>query len=133
MGIVHDAIARAIARSHAWQIVPSGVTALNYLGLSTQGSNKYEYSRSGQYKTYQIGEAEISFKRRSSKEILHLSPKSALVVQAAKECGPLISDGTIKKIKGYLSEKEKALLQKERSLVTQWIFEVIKRICALEH
>ena len=37
-----DAIAKAIARAHGWTIIPSGETALNILGLSTQVTAQWQ-------------------------------------------------------------------------------------------
>lgn len=47
-----DAIARAIARAYGWTILPSGATALNLLGLSTQVPAAWEYFSDGPTKTY---------------------------------------------------------------------------------
>ena len=38
-----NAVAEAIARKNNWTIVPNGNTALNLLGLSTQGPANWEY------------------------------------------------------------------------------------------
>ena len=121
-------VANAIARNYNWQISPTGLTSLNLLGLSTQVTNKYEYFSSGQYKTYDIGKFNISFKHKSSKELINLSYKSSLVVQAVKELGSDINEEIIQKIKRMLSKEEKAILLHETGNVTKWIFEVVKRI-----
>lgn len=121
-------VANAIARNYNWQISPTGLTSLNLLGLSTQVTNKYEYFSSGQYKTYDIGKFNISFKHKSSKELINLSYKSSLVVQAIKELGSDINEEIIQKIKRMLSKEEKAILLRETGNVTKWIFEVVKRI-----
>ena len=124
-----EEVIKAIARNYNWKICPSGLTALNLLGLSTQVTNSYEYYSSGQYKTYEIGKITIYFKHKSSKELLGLSYKSSLVVNAIKELGPNIDEQSIAKISNHLSEKEKNILLHETSGVTKWIYEVIKRIC----
>lgn len=124
-----EEVAMAIARNFNWKISPSGLTALNLLGLSTQVTNSYEYYSSGQYKTYEIGKITILFKHKSSKELLGLSYKSSLVVNAIKELGPNIDEQSINKISNHLLLKEKNDLIHETSGVTKWIYEVIKKIC----
>lgn len=127
-----EEIAKAIARNYNWKIAPSGLAALNLLGLSTQVVNSYEFFSSGQYKTYKIGAITICFKHKSSKELLDLSYTSSLVVNAIKELGPSIDEQSICVIKKRLSTKEKVTLLREASGVTKWIYEIIKIICNQE-
>lgn len=127
-----EEVAKAIARNYNWKISPSGLTALNLLGLSTQVTNSYEYYSSGQYKTYKINKFIISFKHKSSKELLDLSYMSSLVVNAIKEIGPNIDEQSLERIKNRLSSKEKNNLIHETSGVTKWIYEVIKKLCNQE-
>ena len=124
--------AKAIARNYNWQISPSSSTALNLLGLSTQVTNNYEYYSSGQYKTYEVGKMTINFMHRSSKELLNLSYKSSLVVQAIKALGTEIDNIMILKMQKQLTVLEKRALLEEASGVTKWIYEIIKRICTQE-
>ncbi len=123
-----EEVAKAIARNYSWKISPSGLMALNLLGLSTQVTNCYEYYSSGQYKTYQIGNIVINFKHKSSKELLNLSYKSSLVVNAIKELGPSIDSESILRIKNRLSKEEKEILLIEANGATKWIYEIIKKI-----
>ena len=67
---------------------------------------------------------------KSSKELLNLSYKTSLVVQAIKSLGTTIDDESINKIKVHLSEKEKSTIVREANGVTKWIYEIIKKICA---
>lgn len=127
-----EEVAKAIARNYNWKTSPTGLTALNLLGLSTQVTNRYEFYSSGQYKAYEIGRITIYFKHKSSKELLDLSYKSSLVVNAIKELGPSIDNQTIESIRKMLSSKEKTNLLNETGNVTKWIYEIIKRICGEE-
>ncbi|MBI1349412.1 hypothetical protein GC163_24360 [bacterium] len=47
-----DAIARAIARAHGWTLIPTGESALNLLGLSTQIPAQWQYLSDGPTKRY---------------------------------------------------------------------------------
>lgn len=121
-------VAYALARNFNWTIVPNDVIALNYLGLSTQVPNKYQYFSSGPYKKYNIGNIEIEFSHRSSKEILGYSFKTSLVIQSLKSLGPNVGDETIEYLKKHLSSKEKKTLLLETQNTTKWIYEKIKLI-----
>ena len=128
-----ESVAYAIARNNNWKLAASGKTALNLLNLSTQVPYNYEYYSSGQYKTYKIGNISIHFKHKSSKELLGLSYKSSLVVQAIKELGQKISELDISKIRNGLSIKERKTLLNEAAGVTKWVYEIIKIICEPEY
>ena len=52
-------IALALARNYNWTIAPSGDTALNLLGLSTQVPAKWDYISTGPYRSYDIGKAQL--------------------------------------------------------------------------
>ena len=80
---MHD-IARKIAAHHRWSIVPSGETALNALGLSTQVPSEYIYSSDGPYRRYLIGGIALSFRHKSTRFIKGMSYKTALFVEAMK-------------------------------------------------
>ena len=54
-----DKIAQAIARNYGWTIVPSGDTALNMLGLSTQVPAVYVYASDGAYKEYKVNNTSL--------------------------------------------------------------------------
>ena len=127
-----EEVSKAIARNYNWATSPTGLTALNLLGLSTQVTNSYEFYSSGQYKTYQIGKIAIRFKHKSSKELLNLSYKSSLVVNAIKELGPSLDESSITYIREQLSREERVVLLNEASGVTKWIYEIIKKICSQE-
>jgi hypothetical protein len=124
-----DAIARAIARAHGWTILPSGNTALNLLGLSTQVPAKWEYFSDGPSKTYKWSSGTLAFKKRANKETTILSPKTALLVQALKTLGESNVDrSTITALRKKLTEKERNRAVKEARYVTSWVYERIKQL-----
>jgi hypothetical protein len=49
-----DQVARAIARKFRWRIQPSGTTAMNILGLSTQVPGRVVYLSDGPDRGYKI-------------------------------------------------------------------------------
>ena len=123
-------VARAIARSYHWTIAPSGETALNMLGLSTQVPTVWSYISDGPYKRYEWNSTRLEFKHRTNKEITGLSQTSALVIQALKTLGKnRVSSETVEKLSARLSDSEKDLLLKETKESTDWVYDIIRQIC----
>ena len=124
-----DTIAQAIARAHGWTILPSGETALNLLGLSTQIPAKWEYFSDGPSKTYKWSGGALSFKHRANKETSILSPKTALLVQALKTLGEnKIDRKIITGLRMKLDIKDRKRAAREARYVTSWVYEIIKRL-----
>lgn len=122
-------IALALARKYNWTIAPSGNTALNQLGLSSQVPALWTYVSDGPYRKFDFDNIRIEFKRRSNKEISGMSPKTALIIQAIKAVGKdKITESEIAKIRKQLSDKELNLLLTEGRRTTVWVYEVIRRI-----
>lgn len=126
-------VAMAIARKFGWTIAPSGNTALNQLGLSTQVPAKWSYISDGPYNHFQFGTVELEYRHRSNKDISGLSYKTALVIQAIRALGKEhVGSAEIEKIRRCLSEKEKENLLTEAQQSTAWIYKYIKEICRKE-
>jgi len=125
--------AMAIARKFNWNIAPSGTTALNMLGLSTQVPAKWSYISDGTYNSFDLGNITIEFKRRNNREIAGMSYKTALVIQGIKALGKGNVDNTaIEKIRNTLTDDEKAKLLSEAKPTTIWVYQVIKKICEVK-
>ena len=125
-----DEIARALARNYNWSIAPSGNTALNLLGLSTQVPASFEYISTGPYRSYDIGKLKLQFTHRANKTIEGMSTKTAMVIEALKAIGKdSVDDNTIQRLKSLLIESDKEKLLNESRQTTSWIFSVIKMIC----
>lgn len=123
------AIARAIARTHGWTILPSGDTALNLLGLSTQVPAKWEYFSDGPSKTYTWSGGTLAFRHRANKETTILSPKTALLVQALKTLGESnVNQSTMATLRKRFDAKERKRAVREARYATSWVYETIKRL-----
>lgn len=124
-----DAIAQAIARANGWTLIPSGDTALNRLGLSTQLPARWEYYTDGPTKTYEWDGGTITLKRRANRQTKGLSPKTALLVQALKALGrERIDEGILEKLRAQLDPKDLKKALREARYVTAWVYETIKRL-----
>jgi hypothetical protein len=82
-----DQVARALARKFRWRIQPSGATALNFLGLSTQVPARAVYLSDGPDRVYQIGNTTLAFEHTALKESGIKLKESGLIVQALKSLG----------------------------------------------
>ena len=123
-------VAKALARSYHWTIVPSGNTALNLLGLSTQVTAVWSYISDGPYKNYEWNSTKLEFKHRTNKEITGLSYMTSLVIQALKTLGKTnVSQDVIQTLTAKLSEEEKQACLNEATEATDWVYDTIRKIC----
>jgi len=129
-----DMVAKAIARNYHWTISPSGLNALNLLGLSTQVPSVWTYLSDGPYRDYQWGNTELKFKNRTNKEITGLSVTTTLVVQALKTLGKEgVTPEIVQKLRNRLSEPDKKALLEEASESTDWVYDLIRQIAESEN
>jgi len=124
-----DAVASTIARTKGWTILPTGDTALNLLGLSTQVPAQYQFFSDGPSKRYEWQGGILEFKHRTNKETTILSPRTALLVQALKRLGESgISDAVILSIREKYTEQELDRALKEARYTTAWVYDAIKKL-----
>ena len=124
-----DSYAKAIARNMNWKIFPTGNTALNEFGLSTQVPSNYSYISSGRTISYEVDKIVILFTHRSSRET-DFSYITGTVIQALKAIGKdNITDEIINKISSRLLKEEKKIILLESKNSSTWIYEMIKLIC----
>ena len=130
---IPDQIAHAIARSYNWTISASGNTALNQLGLSAQVPADWSYISSGPYKKYTFGNITLTFAHRSDSQIIGMSEKTLLLIQALKAIGQgNVSNTDMNRIRNrFSSEDWQAILSESRHTIS-WVYEVIKEICRME-
>lgn len=122
-------VAFALARKFNWRISPTGDTALNILGLSTQVPGRYVYLCNGTNRSYQIGQLTLEFKKATLKEIGFKYRESDLLVQAIKALGKeRLSDSTIGQLRAQFDNKQRERILKDTKLTTTWIYDVIKQV-----
>ena len=80
-------IVKAIARRDNAQVLPTGETAQNMLGLSTQMPMNYIYLTSGSARKLTIGPKTITFKRCVPKNFACKNEFLAILIQALKSIG----------------------------------------------
>lgn len=125
-----DAVAKALARNYHWTIAPSGNTALNLLGLSTQVPAVWSYISDGPYRSYEWNSTKIIFKNRANKEITRLSYMTILVIQSLKTIGKKgVTPEIITRLSNRLNVIEKSKMLQEATEATDWVYNTIKEIC----
>lgn len=129
-----DEVAKAIARKYNWTIAPSGNTALNLLGLSTQVPATWSYISDGRYVKFTIGNTVIEFKRRTNGDISKMSTMTAMIIQAIKAIGKdNVTEKEINFLKAKISPKEKEELLYNAKSTSVWVYYIIMKICEVEH
>lgn len=122
-------VAYALARKYNWSIAPSGNTALNLLGLSTQVPAKWTYISDGRYVNFTFNNITIEFKRKSNGNISKMTVLTAMVIQAIKTIGKdKVTSEQIEILKKKLSDKEKRDLIENGKSTSVWVYDVLKRI-----
>ncbi len=71
--VTPDAVAKTLAHTYHWTIIPYGNTALYLSGLSDQRPTIWSYMSNGPYKTYEWDSIRIEFRHRTNKKLIGLS------------------------------------------------------------
>ena len=117
-----EAIAQAIAKRDKARIIPTGSTALNALGLSTQVPMNVVYLTDGAARKITIGKRKIVFKKTAPKNLATIGKISGLVIQAAKEIGKdKLYDHEKEIIIKQLKKEEPYRLEHDMKLAPEWI------------
>lgn len=123
-----EEIAQAIAKRDKARIIPTGVLALNALGLSTQVPMKFVYLTDGSARTVKIGKRSIKFKKSSPRNFRAIGEINKLVIQALKEIGKEnVTNEEIEVILKHLSKQEKHILEHDMKLAPEWIRNIMKQ------
>jgi Family of unknown function (DUF6088) len=124
-----DEIADALGRQTGSRVVPSGATAANRLGLSTQVPAKPVYLTDGRTRQVRIGGTLIQLRHAAPKELPVGSRTSALVFQALRYLGQAAVDGSvIARLRRSLSAEQRRELLRDARYTTDWIAAVVRRV-----
>ena len=123
-----DKIVQAIAARDNAEILPSGMTALNVLGLSTQVPMKYSYLTTGSERTIKLKNQEIRLKRGVPKNFCYKTKLIALLVQALKALKQQnVGQEEIQVIRSLISkEPDKSALEKDVDMMPIWMKRIVK-------
>ena len=123
-----EAIAEAIRRRDKARIMPTGVLALNALGLSTQVPMNIVYLTDGAARKITIGKRKILFKKTAPKNLASIGKISGLVIQAMREIGKdQITEEEIKIILNHLENEDPYRLEHDIRLAPEWIRVIMRK------
>ena len=123
-----EAIAKAIAKRDKARIVPTGVMALNALGLSTQVPMNVVYLTDGAARRIALGKRKVIFKKASPKNLSAIGEISRLVIQALKEIGKdNVTKEEIDKIIEHLKNEDRNRLEHDIRLAPEWIRKIMRQ------
>ena len=124
-----ESVAREIARRDKARIVPTGLYALNVLGLSTQVPTNIVFHTDGAPRKIKVYNQLITFKHVVPKNLAFKSEVLMLTVSAMKEIGEhSISDDDLKIIQKTLLHETKENILNDITLAPVWIRKKIQQI-----
>lgn len=118
-----DEISVAIAQKDKARIIPSGLTALNKLGLSTQVTMNAVYLTDATAREIRIGNRTITFKRSAPRNFAYKTDLFPLIVSALKEIGSAnVTDEHIARIQETIARcEDKEAVRHDYGLLPGWI------------
>ena len=123
-----EEVAKGIVKRDRIRIVPTGVYALNALGLSTQVPMKLVFLTDGAPRIIKIGKRTIKFKKATPKNLLAKGEISSLVIQALREIKiNNVNETEGKKIIGLLKKENPVVLQHDIKLAPVWIQKIMQK------
>ncbi len=122
-----EAVAKAIAKRDKARIVPTGIYALNRLGLSAQVPLNIIYLTDGAARKIKIDNRTITFKKTTPKNVAAVGEISRLAIQALRSIGKQqVTAHEIKQIQQLLKKEKLTRLQHDIPLAPDWIREIMK-------
>lgn len=123
-----DKIVQAIAARDNAEVLPSGMTALNVLGLSTQVPMKYSYLTTGSERIIKLENQEIRLKRGVPKNFCYETKLIALLVQALKTLKQQnVGEEELQVIRNLISrEPDRSALEKDVDMMPVWMKRIVK-------
>ncbi len=125
LGILYpstESIAEAIAKRDKIRIIPTGVYALQQLGISTQIPMNVVYLTDGAPRKIKVGKRTITFKKTASKNLAIKNKILSNIVQGLKEFGKEnITDEIRQKINQALEKVPTETLKEEALNAPVWV------------
>jgi len=133
IGIVFPSIeniAEAIAKREKARLIPTGVYALNRLGLSTQVPMKVVFLTDGAPRVIKVGKkASVKFKKTVAKHLSLKGEISTLVIFALKEIGKgNVTNSELRRIKEVLTYEKQENIRHDAALAPEWISEIMIKL-----
>jgi hypothetical protein len=132
LGVLYPSIervARAISKRDKSRIQPTGLYALNKLGLSTQVPMKVVFLTDGISRKINIGKQTITFRQTAPKNFTFQGEVTPMVVAALKEIGKdKVTKEVIQIIKKALTLESKEILLTDAYIAPRWITDILLQL-----
>lgn len=118
-----EQIAETIARRDKARIVPTGIYAMNKLGLSTQVPMNVVYLTDGAPRKVNLGNGRsIQFKYTTPRNLAFTNPLAMLITFALKEVGrDNVTDDIAQRVTSILQKEKKENVLADEALMPAWI------------
>lgn len=129
-----DKVVQAIATRDNAEVLPSGMTALNILGLSTQVPMNYTYLTTGSERIVKLANRQVILKRGVPKNFCYETRLIALLVQALRALKQEnVNSEEMQTIRSLLSkEPDKDSLMRDVDLMPAWMKRIVKPMLKTE-
>lgn len=123
-----DKLVQAIAARDNAEVLPSGMTALNILGLSTQVPMNYTYLTTGSERTVKLANRQVILKRGVPKNFCYETRLIALLVQALRALKQEnVNSEEMQTIRSLvLKEPDKDSLMRDVDMMPAWMKRIVK-------
>ena len=123
-----EKIVQAIAARDNAEILPSGMTALNALGLSTQVPVNYTYLTTGSERTVKLANQQVVLKRGVPQNFCYETRLIALLVQALRALRQEnVGQEELQTIRTLITkEPDKKALAKDVDMMPAWMKRIVK-------
>lgn len=124
-----EKVATKIAERDKCRILPSGSTAANLIGLSTQVPMNLSYITTGSTRTIEIGDRKIFFRHASPKNFASKGTAMPLLIQGLREIGEEnVTGAEYEAVRRFIEKQQDPYLQEDLRLAPVWIQRIIKKI-----
>lgn len=128
-----EEIAQYIAKRDHAKIIPTGVTALHKLKLSTQVPMNIVYLTDGAPRKIKIGKQKITFKPTTAKKLATKGEISTLVIQALQEIGKNgVNTEILRHLKPILKQEDLKNIRHDTNLAPVWIANILNYLTKSE-
>lgn len=123
-----EKVVQAIAMRDNAEVLPSGMTALNVLGLSTQVPMNYTYLTTGSERTIKLTNRQVILKRGVPKNFCYGTRLIGLLVQALKALKQEnVGQEELQTIRSLISkEPNKEALVKDVDMMPAWMKRIVR-------
>ena len=129
IGIVYpsvEEVVKQIAKREKSRIVPTGLYALNKIGLSTQVPMRFVFLTDGAARELKIAGVNVKFQKTIAKNLAFKGKLTILVVFALKEIGKdNVRQDELQRINELLQHENKETIIHDSKLASNWIAEIL--------